>query len=191
MHSCKGNKNFGKRVSANFTYNSFEIERNLDAVKTTIRKTNPDYDMAIKRLHHYYDMKLVTFGIDRDKNLIIQFPLFIQPYTQQPLVLYQTETVLVSIIDLNTQADSYTHLQVDRSYITLNSETYITIIQQKLRTCKRIGYEFYCEELFVVKHKSKYSCKSAIYFNLDPAIIKENYNLHSTITKQISTQWRK
>ena len=53
-----------------------------NAVKTRIRKTNPDYDMGIKRLHLYYDMKSVTFGIDRNKNLIIQFPVFIQPYTQ-------------------------------------------------------------------------------------------------------------
>ena len=30
--------------------------------------------------------------------------------------------------------------------------TYITIRQQELRTCKRIGYELYCEELFMVKH---------------------------------------
>ena len=36
------------------------------------------------------------------------------------------------------------------------------------------GYEFYCEELIVVKNKSKYSCKSAIYFDLGPEIIKEN-----------------
>ena len=101
----------------------------LDAVKTTIRKTNPDYDIVIKGLHLYYDMKLITFSIYRDKNLIIQFPVFIQPYTQQPLVLYQIETVPVPIIDQNTQADSYMHLQVDRSYIVLNSETYITIRQ--------------------------------------------------------------
>ena len=40
--------------------------------------------------------------------------------------------------------------------------------------CKNIGYEFYCEECFIVKHKSKYSCKSAIYFNLSYAIIKEH-----------------
>ena len=58
--------------------------------------------------------------------------------------------------------------------IALNSETYISIKQQELRTCKRIGYEFYCEELFVVKHKSKYSCESVIYFNLDTEIIKDN-----------------
>ena len=69
---------------------------------------------------------------------------------------------------------SYTHLQVNKSYIALNSETYISIRQQELRTCKRIGYEFYCEELFVVKHKSRYSCESAIYFNLGVEAIKEN-----------------
>ena len=47
-----------------------------------------------------------------------------------------------------------TLLQMNRPYIALNSETYITMRQQELRTCKRIGYEFYCEELFVIKHKS-------------------------------------
>ena len=43
-------------------------------------------------------------------------------------------------------------------------------------TCKRIGYEYYCEELLVVKSKSMYSCPSAIYFNLGVKIIKEPCN---------------
>ena len=110
-------------------------------------------------------MKLGTFGIDRDRNLVIQFPVYKQPYTQQPLILYQTETVPVLIFDQNRKVDSYTHLQIDRPYIALNSETYITIRQQKCRACKGIGYEFYSEELFVVKHKFKYGCKIAIYFD--------------------------
>ena len=42
--------------------------------------------------------------------------------------------------------------------------------------CKKIGYEFYCKELFVVKHKSKYSCKSVIYFDLGSEIIQKNCN---------------
>ena len=29
------------------------------------------------------------------------------------------------------------------------------------------------QELFVVKHKSKYSCKSTTYFDLHPDMIKE------------------
>ena len=119
-------------------------------------------------------MQLVTFGIDKDKNLIIQFPVIIQPYTQWPLILYQIETVPVLIIDQNTQTQSYMHLQVSKPYIALNSETYIYIRQQELITCKRIGYELYCEELFIVKHKSKYSCESMIYFNLNAKTIKEN-----------------
>ena len=41
--------------------------------------------------------------------------------------------------------------------------------------CKRIGYEYYCEELFVVKSKSKYSCTSALYFQWDKQKIKDNY----------------
>ena len=126
---------------------------------------NPDYDIVIRRLHLYYDMNLVTFRIDRDKNLIIQFSVCIQPYTQQPLVLYQIEIVPVPIVDQNEQANFYTHLQIDMPYIALNSETYISIRQQDLRTCKRIGYNFYCKELLVVRHKSKYNCESVIYFD--------------------------
>ena len=90
--------------------------------------------------------------------------------------MYQLETIPVPIIDQNTQAHSYTQLQVEKPYIALNSETYISLQQQELRTCKRLGYEFYCKELFVVKHKSRYSCESAIYFYLDTDTIKENCN---------------
>ena len=55
--------------------------------------------------------------------------------------------------------------------------------QQELRSCKRIGYEFYCEELFVVKHKPSYICESAIYFNLTTDIIKNNCNLELYFNK--------
>ena len=121
-------------------------------------------------------MQLVNFGIDKDKNLIVQFLVFIQPYSQQPLILYQLETVPVPVLDQNDNAHSYTDFQVRKTYTALNSEKYISLRQQELRTCKRIGYKFFCEELFVVKHKTSYSCKSAIYFNLDTDIIKENCN---------------
>ena len=66
-------------------------------------------------------MKLVTFGIDRDQNLIIQFPVFIQPYTQQLLILYQLETVPVPIVDENSNTQSFTELKIKKQYIALNS----------------------------------------------------------------------
>ena len=167
--------------------NALETPSKLKEILTEVRKmlqiTNPDYDLVIDRLHLYYDIQLVTFGINKDKNVIVQFLIFIQPYTQQPMTLYQLETVPVPIIDQNTRAHSYTHLQVEKSYITLNSKTYISLQQQEMRTCKRIGYEFYCEELFVVKHKTKYNCESAIYFNLGTNTIKQNCNFRFNYNK--------
>ena len=108
-------------------------------------------------------MQLVTFCIDKDTNLVIQFHLFIQPYTQKPLILYQLEMVPVPILDRNTKAQSYMHLQVKKPDIAPNSETYISLRQQELRSCKKIGNGFYCEELFIVKHKSSYSCESYLF----------------------------
>ena len=57
------------------------------------------------------------------------------------------------------------------------------MIQQELRSRKRIGYKFYCKELFVVKHKSSCSCESAIYFSLTTDIIKSNCNFNFYFNK--------
>ena len=38
-----------------------KLQEILKSVKDTLTKTNPDYDIIIKRLHLHYDMKLVTF----------------------------------------------------------------------------------------------------------------------------------
>ena len=137
-------------------------------------KTNKNYGLVIKVMYKYYDMKLVTFGIDWDRNLIIQFPVFVQPYAQKPLTLYQIETIPVLILDMNKNADSCTWIRRDKPYIALNPDTYISIRMEELRTCKKIGYEYYWEELFVVKSKAKYSCASALYFQFDRQTIKEN-----------------
>ena len=126
------------------------LQEILTEVKKSLHSTNPDYNLVLDRLHLYYDMQLVTFGINKDMNLIIQFPVFIQPYTQRPLILCHLETVPIPILDRNTEAQSYTHLRIEKPYIVLNSETYISLRQQELRSCKKIGYEFYCKELFVV-----------------------------------------
>ena len=105
----------------------YKLQEITNSVKETLIKSNSDYDIVIKRLHLYYDMKLVTFGVDQERNLIIQFLIFMQPYTQQPLILYQLETVPVPIIDQNPNAQSYTELRIKKPHIALNSETYINI----------------------------------------------------------------
>ena len=81
-----------------------KLQEILSQVKNSLLTTNPNYTLVLDRLHLYYDMQLVTFGIDSNMNLVIQFPIFIQPYMQKPLILYQLETVPVPILDQNTKA---------------------------------------------------------------------------------------
>ena len=146
----------------------------MKEVRIAIAKSNNDYDLVLTRLYLYYDMKLVTFGIDNQRNFIVQFPVFIQPNTQKKLIMYQIKTVLVSILDKNEQVNSYTELKIEKPYIASNEETYITLHAQELKMCKKIGYEYYCKELFVIKSKTRYICTSTIYFNLESDVIKAN-----------------
>ena len=83
-----------------------KLERILSEVRIALTKTNKDYDLVLTRLFLYYNMKLVTFGIDNQRNLIIQFPVFVQPYTQKRFVMYQIETVPILIMDRNNQLQS-------------------------------------------------------------------------------------
>ena len=98
--------------------------------------------------------------------------------------MYQIEIVPVPILDKNEQAHSYTELKIEKLYITLNKEMYITLCTQELKMCKKIGYEYYCEELFVVKSKTRYMLhQCTIYFNLESDVIKANCEFQSYYDK--------
>ena len=71
---------------------------------------------------------------------------------------------------------------MEKPYIALNDETYISLHIQELNSCKRIGYKYFCEELFVVKSKNKYSCASTVYFNSNHDI-KENCDFNYCYNK--------
>ena len=117
-----------------------KLETILQQMKAALAKNNKNYDLVLNRLYLYYNMKLFTFGIDNDRNFIIQSPVFVEPYKQARLTLYQTETVPVPILDTNNKAQSYTQLRTDKPYIALNDETFISLCPQELYACKRIGY---------------------------------------------------
>ena len=91
-----------------------KLEAVLKQVQIAIAKTNQHYELVLNRLYLYYDMKLVMFGIDSQKNLIIQFPVFVQPYTQTKLTLHQIGTVPVPILDASNKIQSYTQLKIEK-----------------------------------------------------------------------------
>ena len=56
-----------------------KLEKILKEVRIAIAKSNKDYNLVLTRLYLYYDTELVTFGIDNQRNLIVQFPVFVLP----------------------------------------------------------------------------------------------------------------
>ena len=138
-----------------------------------VQKKNPDYVLTVKHVTEYYDMKMVTFGVNDGEELIVAFPVFVQDHTRESMTLYELETVKVPITDTNIAANSYTEVKTSKPYIAFNRDYYIQLCTPELRMCKQIWHSYYCEELFLVKHKSKHSCESAIYYNLSKEVIND------------------
>ena len=152
-----------------------QLREILGKVDAMVKRNYPDYVLAAKHISHYRDMKMVTFSLDQQAHsLILTFPAFIKNYRQPPLSLYEVETVPVPIIDKNVKADSYSQVRIEKSYIAAGTDYYIQLRISELLMCKSIRYIYYCEELFVIKHKSRHSCVSAIFYNLGPATVIKN-----------------
>ena len=56
-----------------------KLQEIFGSVKEALIKTNPEYDIVIKRLHLYHNMKLVTFGIDRKEILLYNSQFLCSP----------------------------------------------------------------------------------------------------------------
>ena len=79
--------------------------------------------------------------------------------------------VKVPIPNKNTEADSYSEVKYGKTYLVINEDYYIQLRIQKLQICKQIRHTYYCEEHFLIKHKTKHSCESAIFYNLTADVV--------------------
>ena len=155
----------------------------LCRVNAMVKRNYPDYVLAATHISHYRDMKMVIFAVDQQTHsLIVTFPAFIKNYKQPPLSLYEVETVPVPILNKNVKANSYFQVRIEKSYIAAGTDYYIQLRISELLMCKSIRHIYYCEELFLIKHKSRHSCVSAIFYNLGPATITKNckFNYYKT-----------
>ena len=152
-------------------------------------RSNPEYVLAIDHITEYYDMKLATFGVDSEGNMIVAFPVFVKDHISEPKTLYEIETVKVPIPDHNKAADSYSEVKYSKPYLAINDDYYIQLCIQKLRMCKQIRHTYYCEELFLINHKSKHSCESAIFYNLISSVVysvcKFDYYYNTMVTPSV------
>ena len=152
-----------------------QLREILGKVDAMVKRIYPDYELAAKHISHYRYMKMVTFAVNQQAlSLTVTFPAFIKNYKQPPLSLYEVETVPVPILDKNVKANSYSQVRIEKRYIAAGTDYYIQLRISELLMCKSIRHIYYCEELFVIMHKRRHNCVSAIFYNLGPKTITQN-----------------
>ena len=149
------------------------LKQFTEDVEKELLKSHPQYTLAFPHISYYYDMELVTFGVDRNKSLVITFPIFIKPVQSEPLVLYEIETVDVPVEDMNPTLDSFTRVKISKPYLAANSHNYIQLQIQELHMCKVIQRDYFCEELFMTKHANLLTCESALFYKSSNGHISE------------------
>ena len=165
------------------------LKQFTDNVEMELLKSHPQYTLAFPHISYYYDMELVTFGVDLNKSLVITFPIFIRPVQSEPLVLYEIETVDVPVEDLNPSLNSFTRVKIRKPYLAANSHKYIQLQIQELHMCKVIQKDYFCEELFMAKHANMLTCESALFYKSRKGHISEicefDFYLNKTVIPSV------
>lgn len=166
------------------------LENMIEQVKETLEQMGSHYIPTVSAINDYYDMKLASYYVDTTRNtLIISFPIFINPNNKLPYRLWEIETAYVPIPDLNLTAHSYTRVQMEKPYIATSKDHYIQLQIPELRMCKVIHLVYYCEEIFLTKHKSQPTCASALFYESPSDKIKEactfEYVFNRTVTPSV------
>ena len=152
---------FPPTVLENITSNTIDM----------VHHTHPKYELAVGHVTEYYDMTLGTFGINIEDNMVVAFPIFVKDHSDKPKTLYELETVKVPIPDQNPEANSFSEVQYRKPYIAVNDDFYIQLCIQELQMCKTIRHVYYCEELFLIKHRTHPTCESAIFYKAPPMTV--------------------
>ena len=145
-----------------------EMKRLIDHVKLHLSETYPEYELVLEDTHHYYNLPLIDYAYE--KGIIgIQIPMFIKPRQQQPLHLYHLKSIPVpyhinkDMIDPGESPYTHTQLVLSSNILGMSTDTYINLDMDMLHNCPKIGTVYFCETLFLTKHKSEHTCESAIY----------------------------
>ena len=73
---------------------------------------------------------------------------------------------------LDGDNDEYTFINNSYPYMAINKDNYIPLDERQLRLCNKIGATYYCENSYVLRHRSEHTCESAIYYRTDPKMVK-------------------
>ena len=89
------------------------------------------------------------------------------------LELFSPQTVPVPYHPNRKSSDDHTWLKPEHDMLAMSSSIYLALESKQLPNFRKFSTPYYCENLFLVIHRSEHTCESAIYWNKSAGLINE------------------
>ena len=144
----------------------------LDAIARQLHTERSSFALAFKHTYQYYAEPRVTFSNMHDQ-LLVNIPVLLHFTDQKDLILYSIDTIPMPFDTetLNRKNDEFTFINNSYPYMAINKENYIPLDERQLCLCNKMGATYYCENSYVLRHRSEHTCELAIYYCTDPKTI--------------------
>ena len=149
-----------------------ELTQFLDAIARQLHTERSSIALAFNHTYQYYAEPMVTFSNTHDQ-LLVNIPVLLHLADQKDLALYSIDMVPMPFDTetLNGKNDEFTFINNSYPYMAINQENYIPLDERQLRLCNKMGATYYCENSYVLRHRSEHTCESAIYYRTDPKTV--------------------
>ncbi len=147
------------------------LQQMIDQVDESVKNRYPEYTVVMDQVQQYFDLPLVRFTCHKEQ-LVLQIPVYIQHYTENPLDLYYLHTVPVplninqQLLATKMEPHPYTQIHPKEPLLALSYSTYVPLTEKDLHNCYHFGKYYLCEHTFLSQRSSTHTCESAIYHNL-------------------------
>ena len=149
----------------------YVLRSRLLEVKVDIDKRFPQYEMIFETLDQYYDQPLIQYEYAGGRTIAVQIPIPLKPKDQQMTHIYEIHTNFVPYnLDENENKPysdtTFTKLNLDHDMMAVAEEgfEYIMLRKHDLHECMRIHHTFYCKDMFLVQHRTKDTCETALFW---------------------------
>ena len=148
----------------------------LDAITRQLHTERSSFALAFNHTYQYYAEPMVTFSNTHDQ-LLVNIPVLLRLTDQKDLILYLIDTVPMPFDTetLDGKNDEFTFINNSYPYMAINRENYIPLDERQLHLCNKMGVTYYCENSYVLRHRSEHTCESAIYYCTDPKTIIKHF----------------
>ena len=91
--------------------------------------------------------------------LLVNIPVLLHLNDQRDLMLYLIDMVPMPFDTetLDGKNDEYTFINNSYPYMAINKEKYIPLDKRQLRLCNKIGATYYCQNSYVLQHRSEHT----------------------------------